>query len=67
MIVMVVALEAELPEASVTAIVKLKSPAEVGTPENCGLDMTSPSGSFPAVIAKAYGATPPLAVRICSG
>ena len=48
---------------SVAVTVKLKVPPAVGVPASTppGLSVT-PAGRLPAVTAKVYGATPPLAV-----
>ena len=59
--------EAVAPDESVAVTTNVKAPEAVGVPLNCGLDKVKPLGRFPDVTTKAYGAIPPLEVKICCG
>ncbi|MCW0415677.1 hypothetical protein NB689_001431 [Xanthomonas sacchari] len=50
---------------SVADTVKLKLPLPLGVPVSTPAELSSmPTGNVPVVIAKPYGAVPPLAVKV---
>jgi hypothetical protein len=54
------------PVLSVAVTVKLNVPAAVGVPvKPPPLAKFNPLGKLPVVLAKVYGAVPPVAVRVC--
>jgi hypothetical protein len=63
--VRVKAVEAVAPLESVTRIVKLKTPGEVGVPLMAPLAKLRPGGSDPEMSDHVYGRLPPAAAIVC--